>query len=640
MVHIPALPENLPTGDLPQPASLGAIALGNGQCQFTVWAPHAQQVEVHILQRSSQAGPSRAERYLPLQRDAQGYHRTLADDVLPGDRYLYRLDGHNERPDPASRYQPTGVHEASQVVDPQFAWEDGDWHGLPLDDYIIYELHVGTYTPDGTFDAIIPHLDMLKELGITALELLPVAQCPGNRNWGYDGVYLFAVQQSYGGPDGLKRLVNACHERGLAVVLDVVYNHLGPEGNYLWDYGHYFTDAYHTPWGAAVNFDQRYSDEVRRYFLENVLYWISEFHIDALRLDAVHAIRDFSARPFLQELATAVQQQAAHMGRQVYTIAESDLNDTRIIRSQEQGGFGLDSQWSDDFHHAVHTLLTGEHSGYYVDYGTIDDLATTLRGGYLFAGQFSITRQRRHGNSPHAMAANKFVVCIQNHDQVGNRMRGDRLSDLVSFAQLKLGAGLMLFSPFIPMLFMGEEYAETAPFQYFVSHGDPGLIEAVRNGRKEEFATFAWQGEVPDPQSEETFRRSQLNHDLRQSGSHRVLFDWYRELIGLRKRLPALANLSKQDMQVDSFGAGPTLFVRRWHAGHDLFFVAHFGGEPTTITLPIPAGEWARVCDSAEARWQPTPDALAQPQPERIQSTGEQTVTLAPHTIALFERIA
>ena len=451
---------------------LGAIYLGDGRCSFRVWAPRAQQVEVRIV--------APGQRIIPLRRDERGYHEVVAESVDPGTRYFYRLDGESERPDPASRFQPEGVHGPSQVVDSRFSWGDAGWFGLPLRDYIIYELHVGTFTGEGTFAAVVTHLEQLKELGITVLELMPVAQFPGSRNWGYDGTYPFAVQNSYGGPDGLKHLVSACHQRGLAVVLDVVYNHLGPEGNYLGDFAPYFTDRYRTPWGPAVNFDGAHSDEVRRFFIENALSWVTEFHVDGLRIDAVHAILDFSAKPFLQELAEAVHAQAERLNRRIYLIPESDLNDTRLIRAPEVGGFGLDAQWNDDFHHALHTLLTGERTGYYEDFGEIRHLVKGFREGFVYSGEYSPYRRRRHGNSSRSLPAHRFVVFAQNHDQVGNRLRGDRLSHLVSLEALKLAAGVILLSPFIPLLFMGEEYGEIAPFEYFVSHSDPGLIEAVR----------------------------------------------------------------------------------------------------------------------------------------------------------------
>lgn len=478
--------------------SLGATYLGDGRCRFRVWAPLADSVAVHIV--------APRERLEPLARGERGYYYGELEGVEPGNLYLYLLDGRKERPDPASRYQPQGVHGPSQVVDPHaFAWSDSCWFGPAQQELIFYELHVGTFTLEGTFDAMIPHLEGLRELGVTAVELMPVAQFPGSRNWGYDGVYPFAVQNSYGGPEGLMRLVDACHRCGLAVFLDVVYNHLGPEGNYLGDFGPYFTDRYRTPWGLALNFDGADSDEVRRFFIENALYWLTEFHIDGFRLDAIHAITDKGALPFLEELAAAVHRRAERLGRRVYVIGESDLNDPRVIQPRVVGGYGLDGQWSDDFHHALHSLLTGERSGYYQDFGKLVHLARAFREGYVYTGQYSAYRRRQHGDWPRLCDACQFVVFAQNHDQVGNRARGERLSTLVSFDGLKLAAGMVLLSPFVPLLFMGEEYGETAPFLYFTSHSDPTLVEAVRKGRLEEFAAFGCEDEVPDPQDEATF---------------------------------------------------------------------------------------------------------------------------------------
>jgi len=520
-------------------------------------------------------------------------------------------------------------------VDSRFPWQDGNWFGLPLQEYIIYELHVGTFTPEGTFDAVISYLDELRELGITAVELMPVAQFPGNRNWGYDGVYPFAVQNSYGGPEGLKRLVDACHQRGLAVILDVVYNHLGPEGNYFADFGPYFTKRYQTPWGGAVNFDGPYSDEVRRFFIENAVYWVAEFHVDALRLDALHAILDASPYPFLAELATSVNEQAERLNRQVYLIGESAANDVRLIRRPELGGFGLDAQWNDDFHHSLHGLLTGERDGYYQDFGHLPHLVKAFREGFVYSGEYSAYWQCRHGTSSKDIPANHFVIFAQNHDQVGNRRQGERLSQLVSFEELKLAAGVVLLSPFIPLLFMGEEYGETAPFPYFVSHSEPSLVEAVRRGRREEFAAFQWQGELPDPQDEATFLQAKLNHNLSSQGSHRVLLSFYRELIRLRKEIPALAHLSKDSLEVLGFDEAKSLFVRRWSSGGEVIMAFNFGSNQASIALPIPGGSWRKQLDSADKQWQGGGSSV----PERLDSEGEVTLNLAPKAFFLFTRI-
>ncbi len=605
---------------------LGATYLGEGRWRFRVWSPHAKKVEVRIVKPM--------ERIVPLHKGDRGYHQAIIEGVAPGCLYLYRMDGGKQCPDPASRSQPQGVHGPSEVVDPHFAWQDPHWFGLPLQDYIIYELHVGTFTPEVTFEAIIPHLDALKDVGITAVELMPVAQFPGSRNWGYDGVYPFAVQNSYGGPEGLKRLVNACHQKGLAVFLDVVYNHLGPEGNYVAEFGPYFTDRYRTPWGPAINFDGPHFDEVERFFIENALYWITEFHIDALRLDALHAIMDLSAQPFLKELATAVHEQAERIGRRIYLIAESDLNDTTLIRSQELGGYGLDAQWNDDFHHALHALLTGERAGYYQDFGKIAHLVKAFTEGYVYSGQYSEYRRRRHGNSSKLLPARKFVVFAQNHDQVGNRMFGERLSQLVSFEALKLAAGVVLLSPFIPLLFMGEEYGETAPFPYFVSHSDSALVEAIRRGRREEFAAFGWRGEPPDSQDEATFLHAKLDHKLRHEGQHKVLLEFYQELIRLRKTIRPVTLLSKDHMEVTGYEREKVLFVRRWSGDNEVFAAFHFGNAEVSVALRVPTGCWSKQLDSAEERWQGKGSEV----PGQVNSQGEVTMTLGPKAFVLFTR--
>lgn len=606
--------------------SLGANYLGGNRCCFRVWSPLAHRVEVCLL--------APRERLVPLSNNECGYHEAVVDGVNPGTPYLYRLDGNIERPDPASRFQPRGVHDPSQVIDPRFDWTDGRWTGLSVDEYVLYEVHVGTFSQEGVFDAVIPRLEYLKELGITAIELMPVAQFPGSRNWGYDGAYPFAVQNSYGGPAGLKRLVNAAHAKGLAIVLDVVYNHLGPEGNYLRDYGPYFTDRYKTPWGAAVNYDGEYSDGVRHFFIENAIYWIAEFHIDALRIDAVHAILDFSAQPFLEQLALAVREHAERLGRKVYLIAESDLNDAGIIRSPELGGIGLDAQWNDDFHHALHALLTEEKEGYYQDFGELRDLATAFREGYVYSGRYSRFRRRRHGNSSRDIDPNRFVVFSQNHDQVGNRMMGERLSELVSFEALKLAATAVLLSPFIPLLFMGEEYAETARFPYFVSHLDPELVEGVRKGRQEEFAQFQWRGQPPDPQDEQTFVGARLNHHLRRGGHHAVLLDFHKELIRLRKTVPALTCPRKEHMEVYEYQSTDVLTVRRWKGHCEGLLALHFGATRKTAELELPAGSWSKQLDSSEPRWQGPGSDI----PDNVVSTGREKLNLQPHECVFFVR--
>jgi maltooligosyltrehalose trehalohydrolase len=548
-----------------------------------------------------------------------GYFFLVQRDLPPGTLYKYRLNDREEWPDPASKSQPQGVHGPSEVVDTSFPWTDQNWRGIPLPKQVFYELHIGTFTPEGTFDAALRHLEELRDLGITTIELMPLAQFPGGRNWGYDGVYLFAVQHSYGGVAGLQRFVDACHRLGLAVFLDVVYNHLGPEGNYLNQFGYYFTDTYKTPWGWAVNFDGAYSDQVRHYFCNNALYWQTELHLDGLRLDAIHAIRDFAATPFLQELKSRTEQQTQRTGRPFPLIAESNLNDARVIRPVEQGGMALDGQWLDDFHHCLHTLLTGELDGYYQDFGTIEHLKKAFRHGFVYEGEYSPFRQRRHGNSAEDRPASQFVVCLQNHDQVGNRMRGDRLSTLIPFEAQKLGTAVMLLSPYIPLLFMGEEYGETAPFLYFVSHGDPALVEAVQRGRREEFLEFAWLGEAPDPQAEETFLWSKLRHERKQTEPHSTSWELHRELLRLRREVPALASLSKDQLEVRGFEKRKLLVVHRWAEGDEVCFCAHFGTEPLQMNLSWPAGEWDLLLDTAQERWRGPGGRM----PQRIDQRGE-----------------
>lgn len=583
---------------------LGANPAGEKAVRFRVWAPYATHVEVCLIDRG--------RAFVELQKEALGYFQATIPDVLPGAHYRYVLDGDKERPDPAARHQPEGVHGPSQVVNPSaFHWSDQHWRGIPLRDFIIYELHPGTFSRAGTFEGIIPFLDYLQsEVGVTAVELMPVTEFPGVRNWGYDGTYPFAPHHSYGGPDGLKTLVNACHARGIAVVLDVVYNHLGPEGNYLGDFGPYFTDRYRTPWGQAVNFDGPDSDEVRHYFVSNALYWIVEYHIDALRLDAIHGIYDFSATHVLHEIAASIHEVSGGQGRPAYVMAESDLNDARVITPSSLGGYGLDAQWNDDFHHAIHTVLTRERGGYYQDFGQFPQLTTALEEGFVYSGQRSAYRRRRHGNSSRGRRSDQFVIYAQNHDQVGNRAMGDRLSTLVPQEALKASAAAVLLPPAIPLLFMGEEYGETAPFQYFVDHGDPALIEAVKKGRHEEFSAFGWQ-EIPEPDDPATFERSRVHPGKPSDEQQAGLLRWYRTLIDLRKSIPALRLSSLRDdedprewMRLWTYAAEQIVAMHRWASVEPavLVFIG-FNAQATPLTIQAPAGSWRLQLDSTRAEF-------------------------------------
>ena len=570
------------------PDALGAQRHADGRCTFRVWAPHCRAVRVRLHEDG---------RSLWLTAGERGYHEATVADVADGARYTLLLEDGTELADPASRSQPDGVHGPSAVQAADFAWHDDAWRGLPLESLVLYELHVGTFTAEGTFDAVIPRLPALRELGITALELMPIAQFPGTRNWGYDGVFPFAAQSSYGGLGGLKRLVDAAHAVGIAVVLDVVYNHLGPEGNQLAQFGPYFTDRYRTPWGGALNFDGPGSDEVRAFFIANALQWIDECHIDALRLDAVHAIVDHSAYPFLRELADTVRARAAELGRTVLLIAESDLADPRVIREPARGGLHMHAQWVDDFHHALHALLTGERTGYYQDYGDLEHFARAWRQGFVYAGEFSSFRGRRHGQPPADATPAQFVVFAQNHDQIGNRRAGDRLATLVELPALELAAAATLLSPFLPLLFMGEEYGEPAPFPYFVSHTDPELIEAVRRGRREEFAVFGWDREPPDPQDERTFRSAVLDWERRTRPPHRGLLALHRQLLALRRTEPLLTRCEHADVTIERPVAGEPLLRVQRSAGDDaLLLLFNFADSPALVRLP--PGRWRVLLDT------------------------------------------
>jgi maltooligosyltrehalose trehalohydrolase len=501
--------------------------------KLCVWAPKPTKLALQI-----------GNQELPMRREAGGWWSIETDLAMPGADYAFVLDHGRLLPDPRAPWQPRGVHGRSRIVDHAlFCWGDALWNPPPLSAAVIYELHIGTFTREGTFEAAIEKLPHLNGLGITHVELMPIAEFSGERGWGYDGVDLYAPHHAYGGPDGLKRLVDACHARGLAVILDVVYNHFGPSGNYLAEFGPYQTDHYRTPWGDAVNFDGPGSKEVRRYLCDNALMWLRDYHFDGLRLDAIHAIVDSSAVHFLEQLASEVAALQAQLGRHLTLIAESNLNDPRILRPIEAGGYGIDAQWSDDFHHALHAYLTGESSGYYADFGSLAQLAKALRSAYVYDGGYSRYRQRCHGRPPTGLSGHRFLGYSQTHDQVGNRARGERSSMLMNVNRLKIAASLVITAPFIPMLFQGEEWAAATPFLYFSGHPEPELGHAVSEGRKHEFASFGWNpDEIPDPQALDTFACSKLDWNELGHEPHRGLLQWHRELIQLRKEFPELSD--------------------------------------------------------------------------------------------------
>ncbi len=600
----------------------GAWLQPEGGVLFSVWAPHATGVEVR-LEKPDALPP------LPLRDEGGGVFRGHVAGAGAGADYRFRLDGGPWLADPVSRFQPEGVHGPSRVVDPDaFVWSDAGWRGVARRDLVIYELHVGTASERGDFAGVAARLGALAELGVTALELMPLAAFPGRRNWGYDGVFPYAPQASYGGPLGLRRLVDAAHGAGLAVLLDVVYNHLGPEGNVLPAYGPYFSERHRTPWGAALNFDGPESDEVRRYFLDNALHWLAEYHLDGLRLDAVHAIVDLSARPFLAELADAVRALEPALGRPLHLIAESDANDPRLVRPSTAGGLGLDAVWSDDFHHAVHAALTGERAGYYADYGSTAAIAKSFEDAFVYDGAYSAHRRRRHGAPARDVARDRFVVCIQNHDQIGNRARGERLETLLEPAACRLAASLLLLVPGLPLLFMGEEWGETAPFLYFVDHEDAALLEAVREGRRREFAGFGFGAEVPDPGAPETFARSRLDPAREQSAAGEARRRLYARLLALRRAEPALApDAARVRTRHDESGRWLAI---EYEGARPLFAAAALGPESARIVSPDAARGWRRVFASEDARF----GGAGEKAPERLPAAAPLDV--APRSVLLY----
>ncbi len=510
---------------------------------FEIWAPLAHAMSVFVNGVA-----------LPMQGpDDRGWWRIDAADARPGSDYGFLIDGdRHPYPDPRSLWQPNGVHALSRIYDQNaFPWTDAKFQAPPLPSAIVYELHIGSFTPQGTLDAAVEKLEYLAALGITHVELMPVASFAGNHGWGYDGVALYAVHQPYGGPDALKRFVNAAHERGLAVLLDVVYNHFGPVGNYTGKFGPYITGDHRTPWGGAVNLESAGASEVRRFFCDNALMWLRNFHIDGLRIDAAHAFVDRSAIHFLEEMAAKVDRLEAALARPLVLIAESDLNDPRFVTPREAGGLGIDAQWSDDFHHALFAVFTGAHDGYYRDFGALEQLAKALEQTFVYDGVYSPYRKRIHGRPANHLSQHRFFGYIQNHDQVGNRAVGDRISHIAGIERAKIAAAIVLLAPFIPMIFQGEEWACSAPFQFFADH-EGEMAQLVSEGRKKEFASFGWDpGSIPDPESRETFLRSKLNWDEAAQRQHAEMLDWYRDLIRLRRTTACLNNAEPGSTRVD-----------------------------------------------------------------------------------------
>lgn len=592
-------------------------------CLFRVWAPERKELMLQLMDPDMR---------LPMTRDTEGYYFHHAPGVRAGRRYCYYLPEEDKcLPDPASAYQPEGIDGPSQVVDhAAFTWSDEDWRGRPFGQLVFYEIHIGAFTPGGTFDAVIQRLDELAHLGITAIQLMPVAQCPGARNWGYDGVFLYAVQNTYGGPEGLQRLVDACHRRGVSVFLDVVYNHIGHEGNCLGSFGPYFSDNYRTPWGAAMNFDGAWSDGVRGFVTGNALYWAEHYHIDGLRLDAIHEIFDRNAVRIWDELYSAVKEWEQRSGRPFWLVAESDGNDPRVVKPPVMGGLGFDAQWLDDFHHALYVLIDPDGWNHYRDFGSIEQLARAWSDGFVHTGEYVRFRHRKHGASSAGMEGRHFIVFNQNHDLPGNRPDGQRLSGLVSLQAVKLAAASVLLSPYVPMLFMGEEYGEDAPFFFFSDYREEETVRRLVEGRREQFASFGWRTPPRDPQEESAFLDSRLRWETRTSGNHAVVLEWHRRLLGLRREHPVLSDLAKDRMRADVNGP-QGLSVYRYSGRRDLHVVCLFNfSSAARLSFDIgyasaeEGGDWILLLSSEEGiAWS-------------VAVGG--TVVLSPMSVAVYER--
>lgn len=597
--------------------SIGVTFHHEDDASLLVWAPYATSLKLLL----PEAGIHHEFRRI----DNHGYWE-VDTNIAHGTNYWLEIDGVTYA-DPASRFQPAGIHGPSQAFDPaRFQWHDDRWHNIKLKDYVIYELHTGTFSPDGTFNGIGEKLDYLLDLGITAVEIMPVAQFPGDRNWGYDGVLPFAVQNSYGGPHALQQLVSTCHDKGLAVILDVVINHIGPEGNYFRAFGPYFTDKYHTPWGAAVNFDDAGCDAVRKYYIDNVISWFRDYHIDAVRLDAVHALKDSSPVHILADIRKHTNILGAETGRRHYLIAECELNDTRYI-TDLPNGYGMHAQWADEFHHALRVTSGQERIGYYSDYRGLPDLAKAFQHGYVFTGNFSEHRNRLFGTSTDNIPGEKFVVFSQNHDHIGNRMLGERSGALVGFDMSKVLATAVMVSPFLPLVFMGEEYAEKQPFLYFVCHTDKELVRNVREGRKREFAALFSDEAFPDPQSPDTFLKSKLDWSLLNVNTHAAMFGFYKELIALRKQYPAMGTTDRDGVHVLVNEANKVLLVTKATAAQRMCCVMNFSHANQPLVIHNREIGWTPVLYSASEQWLGPASGLL---------PMEESSTIAPQSAAVW----
>ncbi len=581
---------------------------------FCTWAPQAKKVVFNS-----------PEIRMELECRPHGFWESKSFFIDPGTPYSIEIDG-KPLPDPASVSQPEGITGSSVAFDlSAYKWNDSEWKGISTEDLIIYELHTGAFTSEGTFAAIARHIVYFKELGITAIEIMPVAQFSGTRNWGYDGVFPFAVQNSYGGPLGLQQLVDLCHQNGIAVILDVVLNHIGPEGNILPEFGPFFTDKYKIPWGDAINYDDAWCDGVRRFFIENIQMWLRDFHIDGIRLDAIHAIRDFGPVNILQELHNQVEMLNTLSSSRHFLIGECDLNDVRYIAPAHTGGYALDAIWCDEFHHALHTLVTGESNGYYSDFGRIWHLVKSYNDAFVYDGIWSEHRKKVFGTRTGEISGDKFVVFSQNHDQVGNRIKGDRLSVNLSFEQLKLVAGAILFSPYIPLLFMGEEYAEENPFLFFTSHSGAELARLVREGRKKEFESFLYEGDFPDPQDGKTFEQSRLTGN--RSSLQLKMFDYYKRLIELRKTIPLWKSMNRRNFKAESIEGRNVLQLTRWNGNQILLAILNFENTGEKVITCRPYIRWELIFNSGDIRWGGHGNII---DPEKT------SITVPPHTIVIL----